>query len=275
MSNELSETKSQVVQTRLILEREEDLKVLNWLTPIDFGPQHSDYLRRRQPGTGQWLLDCDIYQRWVDEPGQTLFCPGIPGAGKTILSSIVIDDLESRFSADLTTVVIYIYCNFKRQTEQKLDHLMSSLLKQLARNSPSLPPVLYELREKHAKNQTRPTLEEISTALRIVTTTFARVFIIVDALDECQVADDCRTRLLHQLFSLQTQKGVSVFATSRHMPDIEKEFSDSLTIEIRASEEDIGRYLQSAVPRFPGFISERSDLQDEITETISQIVDGM
>lgn len=275
MSSELCETKSQVAQTKLILKREEDLKVLNWLTPVDFGPQHSDYLRRRQPGTGQWLLDCDTYQRWVEEPGQRLFCPGIPGAGKTILSSVVIDDLESRFSADLTTAVVYVYCNFNRRAEQRLEHLMSSLLKQLASNSPPLPQVLSKLHEKHAKKQTRPTLEEISTALRTVTAIFARVFIIVDALDECQVADDCRTRFLQQLFSLQTQQRSSVFATSRHIPDIKKEFLNSLTIEIRASEEDIGRYVESAVSRLPKFIGERGDLQTEITQTISQIVDGM
>lgn len=156
-------------------------EVLKWLTPVEYGLQHFDYLQRRQAGTGQWLLDCEIYQKWVEEPGQILFCPGIPGAGKTILSSIVIDDLESRFSTDLTAVVVYVYCNFKRRAEQILDHLMSSLLKQLAKNSPSLSQVRVELHERHAKKQTRPTLEEISTALRIVTATFARVFIVVDA----------------------------------------------------------------------------------------------
>ncbi|KAI1847679.1 hypothetical protein JX265_013939 [Neoarthrinium moseri] len=250
-------------------------EILHWLTPIDYGPQHSDYLRRRQPGTGQWLLDCETYQKWVAEPGQTLFCPGIPGAGKTILTSIVVDNLEDRFVTDPTTAVAYIYFNFNRKEEQRLEDLMSSLLKQLAQNSLSLPPVLKELHERHAKKHTGPTLEEISTVFRTVTATFARVFVIVDALDECQAADNCRARFLHQLLSLQAQRGFSVFATSRHMPDIEKEFSSSLTIEIRASEEDIGRYLKSALSRLPGFIAKRSDLQDEITQTISRIVDGM
>lgn len=254
---------------------EQDKELLNWLTHVDYGPQHSDYLRRRQPGAGQWLLDCDTYQRWVEEPGQRLFCPGIPGAGKTILSSIVIDDLERRSSTNHTTVVVYIYCNFNRQAEQRLEHLMSSLLKQLASNGPSLPPVIHELHKKHAKKRTRPAFEEISMALRTVAATFARVFIVVDALDECQAADSCRTRFLHQLFSLQIQQGINVFATSRHIGDIEMEFSNSLAVEIRASEEDIGRYLKGAISRLPRFVADRSDLQNEITQTISQRVDGM
>jgi len=28
------------------LDKNEDLEILNWLTPIDYGPQQSDFLRR-------------------------------------------------------------------------------------------------------------------------------------------------------------------------------------------------------------------------------------
>jgi hypothetical protein len=35
--------------------------------------------------------------------------------------------------------IAYIYCNFRRQDEQKIDDLLASLLKQLAESQPSLP----------------------------------------------------------------------------------------------------------------------------------------
>jgi hypothetical protein len=38
--------------------------VLNWLAPADYGPEHNDLLRRRQPGTGQWLLESDEFKTW-------------------------------------------------------------------------------------------------------------------------------------------------------------------------------------------------------------------
>ncbi|KAF2182132.1 hypothetical protein K469DRAFT_520620, partial [Zopfia rhizophila CBS 207.26] len=44
-------------------------------------------------GTGQWLLDSKEFQTWLKTSNQTLFCLGILGAGKTILTSIVVDDL--------------------------------------------------------------------------------------------------------------------------------------------------------------------------------------
>src|SRR4051812_15093336 len=97
------------------LEKKEDLEILNWLTPIEYGPQHSDFLRRRQLGDGHWLLSSAKHQSWRNTDKQILFCPGIPGAGKTILTSIVIDDLMTQFSNNSTIGIAYIYCNFKRK----------------------------------------------------------------------------------------------------------------------------------------------------------------
>ena len=106
--------------------------VLDWLDPADYAPQQSDYIGRRQAGTGQWLLDTAEFQEWVESNRQTLFCPGIPGAGKTILTAIVIDDLTARFHGDQSIGIAYIYFNFRRQDEQKAERLLANLLKQLS-----------------------------------------------------------------------------------------------------------------------------------------------
>ncbi|KXX72875.1 hypothetical protein MMYC01_209212 [Madurella mycetomatis] len=34
-------------------EAREAREILEWITPINYGPRQSDFLRRRQPGTGQ------------------------------------------------------------------------------------------------------------------------------------------------------------------------------------------------------------------------------
>lgn len=168
------------------MDSEDDLKILNWLTPIDYGPIHSDILNRRQLGTGQWLLDSTEYQAWLNTSEQTLFCSGIPGAGKTVLTSIVVDELIKRFSNDPTVGIAYIYCNFWRQGEQKIDDLLSSLLKQLTMSQPSLPSSVKDHFDQHRIKETRPSLDEILRSLRAVAIMYSRVFIIVDALDECQ-----------------------------------------------------------------------------------------
>ena len=196
----MSRTEANVETVRVKLDRKEDLEILNWLTPVDYGPQHSDFLKRRQPGTGQWLLDSVKYQAWLNTAKETLFCPGIPGAGKTILTSIVVDNLCNRFHNDATVGIAYVYCNFRRKDEQKIDALLANLLQQLAQSQVSLPGSVKDLYDRHKEKQTRPSSDEISRALQSTAGSYSRVFIIVDALDECQVSDGCRTRLLSEIF---------------------------------------------------------------------------
>jgi Cdc6-like AAA superfamily ATPase len=256
-------------------ENQEHAAILNWLTPIDFVSQQNDFIARRQEGTGTWLLGSIEYQSWRETKKQTLFCPGIPGAGKTILTSIVVDELTTRFSNDLTIGIAYIYCNFRRQNEQKIDNFLASLLKQLAESQPSLPGTVKKLYDRHETKRTRPSLEEISKSLQIIATLYSRVFIIVDALDECQISDGCRQRFLSELFNLQAKCESNLFATSRPISSIEKEFEGDLKLDIRASEEDVRKYLEGHMFRLPRFVVQNLGLQEEIKANIVKAVDGM
>jgi hypothetical protein len=255
--------------------RDECQSILTWLTPIDYAAQQHDFVRRRQAGTGQWLLDSKEFQSWLNTDKQTLFCPGIPGAGKTILTSIVVDELTTRFSNDPTIGIAYIYCNFRRQDEQKIDNLLASLLKQLSQSQPSLPGTVKKLYNRHETKRTRPSLREVSDALQAVTGLYPRVFIIVDALDECQISDGCRQQFLLVLFNLQAKCGANLFATSRPISSIEKAFEGKPVLEIRASEGDVRRYLDGHFFRLPGFVIRSLEFQEEIKTDIVKAVDGM
>jgi Cdc6-like AAA superfamily ATPase len=249
--------------------------LLDWITPMDYGAQQSDFISRRQEGTGQWLIDSAAFQTWLDRRGQTLFCPGIPGAGKTILTSIVVENLDMRFQDNLSVGVAYLYCNFQRQDEQKAEDLLASLLKQLAQRQSSLPDSVKCLYERHKGKQTRPSLDEVSRTLSSVATLYSSVFIIVDALDECQVSGGCRAKFLAEIFSLQAKYGVNLFATSRLIPEITERFKESISLEIRASEEDVRRYLDGHMLQLPGFVIKSPELQEEIKTEIVRSVDGM
>ncbi|RYP92526.1 hypothetical protein DL770_001392 [Monosporascus sp. CRB-9-2] len=201
-----SKTGADVQAMKSKLDRKEDLEILDWITEIDYGPQHSDYLKRRQPGTGQWFLQSAKYNTWLAASKQTLFCPGLPGAGKTILSCTVVDDLRKRFHDDATIGIAYVYCNFRRHDEQKAEDLLSSLLKQLSQGRPSLPETVKALYDSHLKGKTRPSLGEISGSLQSVGAMYSRVFVVIDALDECQAVEDCRKTFLSEIFGLQAKR---------------------------------------------------------------------
>jgi hypothetical protein len=103
----------------------------------------------------------------------------------------------------------------------------------------------------------------------------SRVFIIVDALDECQVSSGCRAILLSEMVNLRTKCGANVFATSRLIPEITEKFDGSTSLKIRASAEDVQRYVDGHISHLPSFVERSPDLQEEIKTEIVRAVDGM
>ena len=250
--------------------------ILDWLTPIDYATQHSDFISRRQEGTGQWLLNSDKFRNWVDQNKQTLFCPGIPGAGKTMSAAIVVDKLYTQFQNDTSVGIAYIYCDFRRRHEQKPIDLYANLLKQLIQGLPSMPQSVQQLYDHHQHKRTRPSFDEISQTLQSVIPHNSRTFVIVDALDECQDLEGGRKRFLTELFSLQARTPANLFVTSRFIPEIEKEFEGKgARFEIRAADEDLQRYLDGHMLKLPPFVSRNAPLQEEIKSAIINSVDGM
>lgn len=54
----------------------ESRKLLDWLSPINAGAKHCDISEKRQPGTGQWVLDTLELRQWLAGATRTLWCPG-------------------------------------------------------------------------------------------------------------------------------------------------------------------------------------------------------
>jgi hypothetical protein len=247
--------------------------ILDWITPIDFASQQNDFVTRRQAGTGQWLLDSVDFQAWLKTKQQTIFCPGIPGAGKTILTSIVIEDLYGRFQNDPDVSISYIYCNFRRQDEQKPEDLLASLLKQLTQGQSSLPENVRSLYDSHKDKRMQLTFDEISRALQSVAALYSRIFIIIDAIDECKASDSYRSRFLTEIFALQVKCGVNVFATSRFIPEVVAKFNECTSIEIRARDEDVRKYLETQILQSESKVLK--DYCEEVQTRIVEAVDGM
>ncbi|KAF4998533.1 hypothetical protein FDECE_11751 [Fusarium decemcellulare] len=250
--------------------------VLDWITSIDYTCQQSDLLRSRQPGAGRWLLESANFKEWLETGSRTLFCPGIPGAGKTTLTSIVVDDLETRFSGSREVGIAYVYCDFRQQNFWGDEDLLASLLKQLAQGRQALPDSVTALYDNHKQKATRPTLGEISTTLRSVARLYSQVFIAVDALDEFQTPDNYQT-ILGEILSLRTVCKANVFSTARFIPEITKYFDaiESLVVEIRADPDDVRRYVDAHISHLPFFVRSNPALQEEIKTEIVRAMDGM
>ncbi|EGX53194.1 hypothetical protein AOL_s00006g572 [Orbilia oligospora ATCC 24927] len=268
---EFDEAIDNLTKLKKNLDGEENRKILDWITSIDDSSRHNDTLNRRQPGTGEWLLNSTEYQNWLNTAREVLFCPGIPGAGKTILSSIVIDHLIDRYSYNPAVGVAYIYFNYKVNAHITVDELLSNLLKQLARTQDPLSSCVKDLYDRC--KGIRPPRTEIIKALGAVVASYSRVFIVVDALDEYERCSE----FLGQLFEIHKNYALNIFATSRPIPEIrgifERHEISLMELEIRASEADIIKYLEGQILHSGGNIVRKN--KTIVIDKISKLAQGM
>ncbi|KAL6699043.1 hypothetical protein J3F84DRAFT_393463 [Trichoderma pleuroticola] len=258
-----------------IMDQEEEKRILDWLTPIDYGLLHSDYVKRLQTGTGEWFLERKQFQDWITGSNNTLFCHGIPGAGKTILASLAINHLSSKFRGNSAIGVAYVYFNYNRQEDQDFQKLLASLLKQLAGGCHPLPDSTKELYNEHLKKRTRASLEELKTDFKCVVAKYSKVFIILDALDECQFFE--LNLLLSGLVELQKEHRLRLLATSRPIPEIMDLFNNSnvAKLQIRAETSDVNTYIEAHMDKLSRVTRRNPVLRGEIKADISEAVDGM
>ena len=114
--------------------------------------------------------------------------------------------------------------------------------------------------DRYKDKRTQPLLSEILGILQTIAAVYSRVFIIVDILDKYQISDSYRQRFLSGLFNLQVIYRANLFTMLRLISSIEKEFKGNSKLEIRASEEDVRRYLKGYIFRLPGFIVQSLEL---------------
>jgi hypothetical protein len=191
-----------------------------------------------------------------------------------LFRAVIIDQLQASF-ADEDVGIAFLYCNYKKQTEQTPVNLVSSLLKQLVEKNTFLLDDLESLYTQHLKKP-RPTLSEISSALKAAVTRLSKVFIVVDALDECLRDNNIHSSLLGILGTLP--QTASLLLTSRPNVRIDEVFPNAQTREILASQEDVQAYLEARVSRktrLARVIRSDISLGQRIIEKVSNNAKGM
>ncbi|KAJ7799349.1 ankyrin repeat-containing domain protein [Mycena olivaceomarginata] len=167
-----------------IWDQMEDTKrrtIIEWLSPLNFFLRQQDISKTRQQGTGEWLLDDPKFKGWKSNPGQVLWCFGIPGAGKSVLASLVVEHLTDQ-SENKNIGVACIYFNHKETQIQTVDNLLSGLWRQLIWKKPLGSAV--QLYEQHVEKQTRPSHEDMQKLLSSALIWFTQIYIILDGVDE-------------------------------------------------------------------------------------------
>lgn len=213
-------------------------KVTKWLSAPDSSTSLNNARELQLPGTGQWLLGSEKYQSWKTEQGTFLWLYGMPGCGKTILSSTVVADLDQDTAA--SHALLYFYFNFGDMRKRSTESAVRSLIEQIYRNYAPARGPLESLYDSHTTSSGRQTHEALQTTLKAMIRKLNSVYIILDGLDECETRSQHTTDgIVPWLKSLRSSlTNIHLLVTSRAEPDLKS------GIEILASRDEM-IHLQS------------------------------
>ena len=97
---------------------------------VDIEAKHRKLQTLRHPGTGAWVFEDRAFKDWkASTQTSTLCCRGIPGCGKTVLASTIVDELQSSETGP-DCRVIYYYCDYANPLTLQPDRIFGTLLRQ-------------------------------------------------------------------------------------------------------------------------------------------------
>jgi hypothetical protein len=168
--------------------------------------------------TGLWFLESEKYVKWKTNAASFIWLNGIPGCGKTILSSAIIQDILQDCHDDLAKVAAYYYFAFNDTQKQLSEPMVKSLITQLSQQCVTIPAILESLFSSSLNGQRQPSLDALLQVLYQMIQDFPVLYIILDALDECSERD----RLLEilEIMAGWKIKHLHLIVTSRSEEDI-------------------------------------------------------
>jgi len=185
--------------------------------------------------------------------------------------SAVIDHLEHWKAATPNVGLAYIYCDFRDQALQTTENIIGAIAKQLLRQLPN-PEEIATILKKSCNNKEHQQLVRKTKAFSDICNQFHRVFICLDALDECQEIPELLNCFLNVAM-------VRMFTTGRKFVQqvIETHFGPTPTIHIEAKESDIQVLVKERIredrKKDPSLMNEC--LERYITEKVSALSKGM
>ena len=236
-------------------------------------------LKERSDETGTWFTQSSIAKEWEITPASFLWLHGIPGCGKTILSSTIIESTVKHCSSDPSLALLYFYFNFNDPEKQRTESLLRSLLCQLTWQCLAVPGSLDSLYVSCGDGQRQPGSDALLTVLHQIMGMFHEVYLVIDALDESTDIHE----LLESLRELSSWRETNyhILVTSRRIKIIgdsmELLASDQICIQSLRLNDDIRSYIRGRLQSDPKMRrwQNQPKVQREIEDSLTEKTDGM
>jgi ankyrin repeat domain-containing protein 50 len=196
----------------------------------------------RKAGTTSWIYTNEEYKQWIQEPiSSTLWCTGILGSGKTVLSANMVENITLTAPA---AVISYFFCRYDEAESLKARTIIGSIARQLL--SYVEPEVFDRVDPLHRDFlDTDQVLEYLRNLLPSENQEY---FILIDGLDECSEKE--LRLLIQQLKALLASRHIfHIYCSSR--PDKHRWISAYLpprwNVSMSQARSEIAEYIENAL----------------------------
>lgn len=210
--------------------------------------RHYDAKSQYEDGTCQWFIEDGRFKSWERGDCEAILWGfGVPGAGKTVLTSFVIDHLKGTLKHPH---VAYLYGDYKDENQWSALSLLSSITRQLAETDQSIFAKVSEFWDDSAKkyyNRHPFDLRWNVAVLQHIGILVPDLFIIIDALDEIphhtERGGEIRKEFADSLRELPDT--YRIFVTSRPHLGMETLLGSLAKLEISPPKSDIKAFVRS------------------------------
>jgi len=225
-----------------------------------------------EAGTGDWMFRLPEWAEWINTQRRCLWVHGIPGSGKTVLISHLIEISMEQFHGSGKTAFAYYYCYFGHNQDEAAPAL-GSILNQLCRQSRTVSKTIHEMYRAGAE----PKVVQLLKALEEILDNFDTIYIIIDALDESSPRETL-LRVIRDMATDTRFRKIQLLASSREYFDIETVMG-IISVPVSMSnpfvEEDIQRHVRSLMASNQKFNRFPRDLLEKIESAVTTGARGM
>jgi NACHT domain len=246
-------------------------EILKWLNRTDPATNHNAACKKKHDETGKWFLESREFSKWL-LPNRSLWLHGIPGAGKTVLCSTIIENVKSR--CPLHATCLYFYFDFNNSRQQVSINMLYSFLVQLSASAVSIE--VRQLYERCNHGTQEATVTQLIETLLSIVQHEKRLYIIIDALDE---SSDWKELFNVIKTLLNSNKEINLLMTSRKEHHIqialENAVDDIVAIQNERVDADIDSYVRQCLLNDPELGKWDDELKLEISARLTSKAHGM
>ena len=258
-------------------------KVVSWFKTSNPEQNHAISRGKHEPGTATWIFHEDAFVDWESAMGGLLWVHGIPGAGKTVLSSTIIDHLETAIAGGGnpgTKRLAYYYFDFADSRKHSVADMLKSVIYQLLCTTSGESEAAVALYNSMCEGTEEPTVEELLGVLTAEVALTDVTYLVIDALDECPGPRGERQLLFKGFLNNEKLPGnLKVLVTSRKEPDIEAALESILAhmicIQSFKVDRDVRVYVKGEIERDATLKRWQPTLKKEILDGIVLGAHGM